>query len=218
MKQKIKKRATSAIPIIAYEKGDIEPLVKELMGIIEATNWDYKSEFRDLFRMRDKALVSLLLLSGLRISEALELKFSQVREQPRSFLLLSVVTKKRGYVREKIVMPKDGSLGRICVYFEKWFRFLSEQNKTEWLFPSGCAFGLVYSNNLPTCRAHQIMKKTTGYFPHWCRAVYENIYGHIVFGNNPFKLKKCMGVKRIESVVPYVQADYEKDLPKIYLL
>jgi site-specific recombinase XerD len=149
MKQQIKKRATSAIPIIAYEKEDIEPLVEELVEIIETTNWDYKSEFRDFFRMRDKALVSLLLLSGLRISEALELKFAQVREQPKSFLLLSVVTKKRCYVREKIVMPKDGSLGGICVYFEKWFRYLNEQNKTEWLFPSGCAFGIIYSKNLP---------------------------------------------------------------------
>ena len=61
MKQKIRKKATSAIPIIAYEKEDIEPLVKELIEIIEATNWDYKSEFRDIFRMRDKALVSLLV-------------------------------------------------------------------------------------------------------------------------------------------------------------
>jgi site-specific recombinase XerD len=116
--------------------------------------------------MRDKALVSLLLLSGLRISEALALKFSQVREQPKSFLLLSVVTKKRGYEREKIVMPKDGSLGRICFCFEKWYKYLSEQNKPEWLFPSGCAFGIIYSKNLPTCRAHQIMKETTNYIPH----------------------------------------------------
>ena len=100
MKQKIKKRATSAIPIIAYEKDDIEPLVKELAEIIEATDWDYKSEFRNIFRMRDKALVSLLLLSGLRISESLELKFSQVREQPKNFLLLSVVTKK-AWLRER---------------------------------------------------------------------------------------------------------------------
>lgn len=218
MTPKTKKRATSSIPIITYEKEDIKPLVEELIEIIESTNWDYKSELRDLFRMRDKALVSLLLLSGLRISEALELKFTQVREQPKSFLLLSVVTKRRGYVREKIIMPKDGSLGRLCVYFERWFRYLCEQNKTEWLFPSGCAFGIIYSKNLPTCRANQTMKNTTDYFPHWCRAVYENIYGHIIFNNNPFKLKKCMGVRRIESVVPYVQADYEKDLPKVYLL
>jgi len=112
LKQKFKKRATSAISIIAYEKEDIEPLVKELIEIIEATNWDYKPEFRDIFIMRDKALVSLLLLSGLKISEALELKFSQVRKQAKSYLLLSVVTKKCGYVRDKIVMPKDGSLCR----------------------------------------------------------------------------------------------------------
>ena len=140
-----------------------------------------------------------------------------MREQPKNFLLLSVVTKKRGYVREKIVMPKDGSLGRICVYFDKWFRYLSEQKETNFLFPSGCAFGIIYSKNLPTCKAHQIMKGTTNCFPHWCRAVYENICGQIIFGNNPFKLKKCMGVKRIESVVPYVQADYEKDLSKLHI-
>ena len=48
------------------------------MKIIEATYWDYKSEVRGLFGMRDKALVSLLLLSGLRISEVLDLKFFQV--------------------------------------------------------------------------------------------------------------------------------------------
>jgi site-specific recombinase XerD len=56
----------------------MEPLVKELTEIIEATNWDYKSEFKDLLRIRDKALVSLPLLFGLRISEALVLKFSRV--------------------------------------------------------------------------------------------------------------------------------------------
>jgi hypothetical protein len=33
MKQKVRKRATSAIPIIAYQKEDIEPLVKELMEL-----------------------------------------------------------------------------------------------------------------------------------------------------------------------------------------
>jgi hypothetical protein len=78
MKQKVRKRANSAITIIAYEKEDIEPFVKELMKIIEATYWDYKSEFRDLFRKRDEALVSLLLLSDLRISEVLDPKFFQV--------------------------------------------------------------------------------------------------------------------------------------------
>jgi predicted site-specific integrase-resolvase len=61
LKQKVKKRATSAIPIIVNEKEDIEPLVEDLIEIIEAANWNSKSEFRDLFRMRAEAFSIIVL-------------------------------------------------------------------------------------------------------------------------------------------------------------
>ena len=185
----LNKRKTKSIPIIAYEKEDLPELIEKLVSIIENTEWNYSSEFRDILIMRDKAIVATLLLSGLRISEANQLKLSQIKEQSKRFLLLGVNTLKNGDVRDRIVIPKDGILGQLTVYFDKWYRYLMQKPKAFFLFPSGCAFGLTYRNFIPSCRVHQIMKNTTNYFPHWCRAVYENVYGHIVFENDAWKLK-----------------------------
>jgi integrase len=211
-------RATSEIPIIAYEVEDIKPLVIELVDIIKKTSWNYKSEFRDLFIMRDRALVSVLILSGLRISEALSLRLDQIRERPKKFLLLSVPTLKNGSVRKEIELPIDGSLGEITKFFTEWYRFLNEKPQAKWLFPSGCSSGLVLKDHLSRWRAHRIMYITTNLFPHWFRAVCENIFGHVIFENNPYKLKDMMGLKRLESTVPYIQADYQRDMPKLYLI
>ena len=117
----LNKRKTKSIPIIAYEKEDLPELIEKLVSIIENTEWNYSSEFRDILIMRDKALVAALLLSGLRVSEANQLKLSQVKEQSKRFLLLGVNTLKNGDVRDRIVIPKDGILGQLTVYFDKWY-------------------------------------------------------------------------------------------------
>lgn len=218
MKQKIKKRATSAIPIMVYEKEDVLELLDELLKVINKTEWPYTSEFKDLFLMRDKALEALLILSGLRISEALALKLDQVKEQPKRYLLLGVKTLKNGFVRQRIVIPKDGSLGRICVFFTAWYEHLKKQPNATYLFPSGSGYGINFRSSLSRYRAHRIIKTTSDKFPHWFRAVYENIYGHIIFDNNPYKLKDCMGLKTLEATVPYIQANYENDIPKVYMV
>ena len=218
MKQKIKKRATSAIPIIANETADLPELIDKLTKVIESTEWKYKSEFKELLQKRDKALVALLILSGLRVSEALELKFSQVHKLFKCFTLTNVHTLKNGLVRDRILIPIDGSLGRLCIYFNEWYEYLEKQKNVDYLFPSACGFGLILNQPLSRYRAHRIIKTTSDKFPHWFRAVYENIYGHIIFNNNPYKLKRCMGLKRLESTVPYIQADYENDLAKVYLV
>ncbi len=90
--------------------------------------------------------------------------------------------------------------------------------RRSYLFPSASGFDINYNKPIPSCRVHQIMKKTTDYFPHWCSAVYENIYGQIIFDNNPYKLAECMGLKRLDSTKPYIQSDFIKDLVKLYLL
>lgn len=212
------KRATSDIPIIANEKSDLPGLIENLEKIIKTTTWDYKSGLKRVLILRDQGLVSLLVLSGLRVSEALDLTLSQVHEYPKNFLLSHVTTLKNGLIREKIIIPRDGALGKLCKYFGEWYFFISEQKKAKWLFPSASGLGINFNNKLSRYRVHKIIKANNDLFPHWFRAVYENIYGHIIFNNNPYKLKECMGLKRLESTVPYIQADYEKDISKIYLL
>ena len=182
-----KRRKTKSIPIIAYEKTDLPELIDKLVSIIKKTEWNYTSEFRDILIMRDKALVALLFLTGLRISEATQLKLSQVRERPKKFMIYNVTTVKNGDDRE-IEMPIDGFLRELTVYFNKWYRYLTQTGKGYFLFPSASGFGINYNKQIPKARVHQIIKNTTDLFPHGCRAVYENVYGHIVFENDAWKL------------------------------
>ncbi len=51
----LNRRKTKDIPIIAYEKSDLPELIEKLVSIIEKTEWNYSSEFRDIQIMRDKA-------------------------------------------------------------------------------------------------------------------------------------------------------------------
>ena len=44
--------------------------------------WPYKSEFKDTFVMRDQALVSFPIATGLRISEVLTVKIEKFKDYP----------------------------------------------------------------------------------------------------------------------------------------
>ena len=220
------RRATKSIPIIAYEKTDLPELINKLKNIIEKTEWGYTSEYKDVLIMRDKAIVAFLFLTGLRVSEAVGdprvrpdsgIKLSQIIERPKHFMLYNVETVKRGDDRE-IKIPIDGMLGELTVYFTDWYRYLVQTGKGYFLFPSASGFGINYKKQIPKQRVHGIMQTTTNYFPHWCRAVYENIYGHVVFDNDAYKLSKCMGLKRLDSTEPYIQSDWKRDLDKLYFL
>jgi integrase len=75
----LKRRKVSYIPVNAETKENIPYLVNRLVNIIENTEWKYTSDFKDTLIMRDKALVAFLFLTGLRISEATEIRLSDFR-------------------------------------------------------------------------------------------------------------------------------------------
>jgi integrase len=207
------KRATKDIPIFLDDK-----LYGNLEEIIKATAWDYKSNFRAAFLMRDRALVALLILTGVRISEALRLKRKQFRIYKDYILLVNVETLKHGLLRKEIVLPKQGSLAPFTAIFEAWLTEIPEKEEEAFMFPTGTVKGFHVEQPLTRYRANRIMKQTTGKFPHWFRAVCENLYGKKVFNNNAYKLKDFMGLVNIESTTPYVQADWTEDKEKIFKL
>jgi len=129
-------------------------------------------------------------------------------------MLKSVRTKKSGYTREKITLPKTGSLARFTDVFENWLRFVS--TKEHYIFPCGTAYGFKWNKHLGRKRAFWIIKTTTGKFPHYFRAVCETIYGRIIFKNDAWKLKQFMGLKRLDSTTPYVQGSWEEDEHRIF--
>jgi len=204
------KRSVSDIPIFLDDR-----LWEELTILVNMKGWNYKTQ-RTLFHLRDRALICLLILTGLRISEALLLKKLQIRIYEDEIILANVRTVKSGLIRRKIILPKKGKLSRFTKIFEDWL--LKVPSEKSYVFPRGTSCDFMWNRPLSRKRAFWIIRKTTGRFPHWFRAVCENIYGKLIFRNDAWKLKEFMGLKRLDSTTPYVRSSWEEDEDKIYNL
>ena len=207
------KRKVSDVPIFLDDR-----LWDELEAIINVEGWHYKTNIA-LFKLRDRALICLLILTGLRISEALALKKLQFRSYKRKILLANAETVKHGLLRAKIILPKQGKLRRFTFVFEAWLREVPTPDS--YVFPKGTSLragSFLWDKPLSTKRAFWIIKTTTGKFPHWFRAVCETVYGRLIFKNDAWKLKEFMGLKRLDSTSPYVKGTWEDNLPEIYKL
>jgi integrase len=209
------KRAVSDVPIFLDNR-----LWKELYGILELEGWDYKTNKAD-FQLRDRTLISLLILTGCRISEALNLTKSQFRVYDDRIVLGNVKTKKKNLLRDKIIMPKRGHFEPFTSKVEEWLKKVPSDES--FVFPHGLSFFepkdhscFDWKRPMSTKRAFWIIKTTTGKFPHWFRGVCENIYGRIVFKNSAWKLKEFMGYRSIESTTSYVSSSWEEDEKRIY--
>jgi len=110
----VKKRKSTDVPIFLDAR-----LWEDLESIINVEGWPYKTNIA-LFRLRDRALICLLILTGLRISEALLLKRLQFRIYKRKILLANAETVKHGLLRTKIILPKQGKLSTFTFVFEEW--------------------------------------------------------------------------------------------------
>jgi len=203
-----KKRSVQDVPIFLDER-----FFEELRETVESVNWGYKTN-QDLYRLRDRAIVCLLILSGLRVSEAVQLKKLQFRVYKKKIILANVKTLKKGLVRHKIILPKRGRLAWFTQVFEDWLRFVPSDDS--YVFPSGNQFGFNWGKPLSRKRVFWIVKTTTHKFPHWFRGVCETIYGRLVFKSDAWKLKEFMGLKRLDSTTPYVKGSWEEDEKEIY--
>jgi integrase len=207
------KRKVSDVPIFLDDR-----LWDELRTIINLRGWDYKTNMT-LFKLRDRGLICLLILTGLRISEALRLKKLQFRVYENEIVLANAQTMKRGLMRTKIVLPKTGNLAVFTLAFEEWYVNIPKDDC--YVFPKATSLrggSFLWDKPLSTKRAYWIIKKTSGKFPHWFRAVCETVYGRLVFKSDAWKLKEFMGLKRLDSTSPYVKGTWEDNLAEIYKL
>jgi len=157
--------------------------------------------------MRDKALFSALILIGPRASET-KLKKKQFLIQPAQVIVANVQTEKHGDLRKQIILPRIGSLARYTDCLIDWLNEMPEPEA--YLFPRADAYGSFdWSKPLGRKRIWQIIKSSTGLFPHWFRGVHETIYGRLVFKNDAWKLKEHMGLRRLDSTADYVRGEME---------
>ena len=206
------KRKTKDVPIFLDQE-----LYDKLEELINKTNWNYKSKYKDLLINRDHALIALIILSGVRIGEALKLKRLQFKIYKDHILLKNVETEKNGKLRSEIILPKTGNFARFTFIVESWLSNIPKEDG--YVFPSGSRYGLNFYLPQTRSRAHWIIKSTTGRFPHWYRAVCENIYGKLVFDNNAYKAQRLYGfIINLASTDPFIQSDWTEDKEKIFKL
>lgn len=205
-----KKRAVSDEPI--QINADHPTLTKQFFEQLHlqiiSRHYDYKV-IKEL-KQRDTALCCLLVLAGIRAKET-ALKRKQFIDLDDRILLMNVKTVKRGDMRKQIDFPKEHPMLReFTLSFKTWLDMIPD--KEAYVFPHASSFGVSWHKPLSRYRIERIVRLKTGKFPHWLRGVHETFYGEIVFKGNAWKLKKHMGLRRLESTVPYVEAPYRESV------
>ena len=206
------KRAVKDEPIFLDKK-----LYKDLVSLISKIEWPYKTN-KKVFWTRDKAFFAFLILTGCRVSEAINVNVKQFRSYTKNIILVNIQSMKHGLLRRKIILPKIGALSPVTYIFEDWLDMVEGMNiKDGYLFPRGNSHGLDFTQHFNRHRAYQIVS-LTGKFPHWARSVCATIYGRKIFDNDAWKLKSFMGWKSLESSSDYISGSWEKDEKNLYAL
>lgn len=177
----------------------VEP--EQILEWIENKHWRY-SWNREFLELRDKALISLTYLLCGRVSEILRLKREQFKEHKR-FLIVKeyrVLKNKVNPIRDDWALPKQGRLAPFTAIIRQYLNQLPRTRNKVF--------------QIKRARAHQIVKKITGKWLHWFRAMGEAYYMRKVF-KDPVKCASALRLRRSDTLieyVPYEWKDYAKQL------
>lgn len=183
------------------EKEKLPMKLKELATCLEKNELPYKN---GKLHLRDKAIVCLGVLSGLRVSE-MKISKGQFDFTDKKFLIIrDVSTLKRGVVREEIPCPRKGKLAPFTNILEEWLATLPTDDSQ--VIPSASGLGIFWNKPLSRQRIHVIVKALTGQYPHYLRMLAETHYGKIFRTN--WALRDFMGLTDLRSTEPYVKTDW----------
>jgi len=138
----------------------IEP--QQIFQYIMGKGWNYKTQ-PDYYNARDRAFLSLMFVSGLRVCEVLSIRKDQFDFTDADFIIVKdVEIKKRkaktiarkGRPKIDVVLPLEGELVDFTALVEQYYRIC----ESERLFPFG------------TKRAWAITKTITGKWNHYFRS------------------------------------------------
>lgn len=203
------KRKVKDEPIFLDQK-----FLKDLLAMVNRVEWPYRTNIREL-QLRDKALVCLFILTGIRNSEREQLYRKKFRIYDTHILLVNMQSLKHGLDRDEIIMPKTGGLSPFTLIFEQWLKLVPDKDSV--IFPTANPDGTFnWTQHLSRQRVHRIIKKTTGMFPHWFRGVCASIYGKIIFKRDAWKLKEFMGWANLNSSSPYVGGSWTENKKDVF--
>jgi len=198
-----KKRKVKDEPIILHKD-----FLTQLHQTVQTIEWPYKTNTAQL-QQRDKALVSFLILTGIRNSESQTILKKQILNHKTHLLATNIKTLKNGNPRNEVILPRTGGLSPFTQTFETWLNQIPHQDAK--LFPAANPDGKMNWNKpLSRNRIYHIIRQTTGKFPHWYRGVCETVYGKQIFQNDIYALQEFMGIKNLQNLAPYVSGHWER--------
>jgi len=187
-----------------------------LLKTIQTNPYPYKTNTIFLHQ-RDTAVMAFIILTGTRVSETRLIRKKQLTNYKDNITVRNIETLKRGKTRDKVIMPKKGGLAPFTKIIENWLNQIPTEDAV--LFPTTERNGqLNWNKPLSRIRILQIVNHNTNKFPHWLRGVHETLYGIQIFQNDPYALTDHMGLRRLDSVLPYVTSQKDKYTKNIYTI
>jgi len=191
-----------------------QKFLSELEAKVQQIEWPYQNNVY-LLQLRDKAMAALFILTGIRVSEREQLIRKMFHEYANHIAISEIQPLKHGLPRDEIVLPKTGGLAPFTKIFAEWLQNVPEPESV--IFPKAKPNGeFIWNQVVGRGRVHQIIKQTTGLFPHWFRGVCETIYGKIIFKKDAWKLKEFMGLVNLDSTTPYVGGSWTENKREIF--
>lgn len=175
---------------------------RQIHALIMKGTWQYKTQL-DYYRARDRAFLSLMFESGLRVCEVIAIRKDQFDFSDSQFIIIKdVEIKKRkaktiqreGIPKIDVVLPLEGELADFTALVETYYRVC----ETERLFPFG------------TKRAWAITKHITGKWNHYFRS--QRISDMMNRQDIPSsdRVAKIVGIKNPQTIAHYYKGSWKE--------
>jgi hypothetical protein len=215
----------------------------DLMRDVNAMNHPYKNlVYHEAYLLRDRALLCALILTGLRITELLQVQWNQVKETTSFVKLLNLETEQDDYTRLEILMPRRGRLGPFTTIFDQWYHYVLHQvhrwhdTRTHryYVFPLGVSglkrhrhynkdfeirlYGFYWNEHLDRTQAFRLIHESTGHNPRFYREAFKSYYGRLVCNRDHLLLQQALGYRQRDYNTEGVRGATEQEKQRLLTL
>ena len=206
-----------ALPIKKEKRGanDIDDFIelKQLIAVVSTVEPYY--EYEPWKRIRDRALLALLALTGCRISELLSILKSQVDIQDEWVIIRNILTLKRWKRKYERYLDAEGIQRKRCIWKEREHILIDKPLPREGVLSCLTNIFLEYYDiskkgplfDISRGRAWQIVNKLTGKWCHYFRS--QRISYLIRRIKNSVDVADLMGIKSLQTLSLYYKGGWE---------
>jgi len=194
---------------------DIDDFIelKQLIAIVKTVEPYY--EYEPWKRIRDRALLALLALTGCRISELLSVLKSQVEIQDEWVIIRNILTLKRWKRKYERYLDAEGIQRKRCIWKEREHILVDKPLPRKGILACLTNIFLEYYDiakkgplfDISRGRAWQIVNRLTGKWCHYFRS--QRISFLVNSIRSDVRVGKMMGIKNVQTLAHYDKGSWE---------